>query len=1385
MRISSILLFLSLVFLVNHAETGNYSFSRIDADQGLSNNQVQCVFKDSRGFIWIGTSSGLNRYDGYSFKVYRNVPGDTTSLNDNRVSYIFEDSKGKMWVGTGGSFSVYDPLKDNFSGFTELSQKNIEIPIDSLSEIRQDNRGNIWFISSDQGLFQYQPDSDSVRHIQHTPHDPGSPDSQNVTAILYDRRDFIWMIHNTGVLEKLDPHTLRVVFRSGHLKNLHNQTMDMRMVLDTDGDIWIYTSSQAIGAYLYSPEGDIFTHFHTDSKNYRLNNNIVTGLVEDDKGKIWIGTDHGGINLVHKKDFSIEQIQHNPDDERSLSQNSIISLYKDYEGIIWVGTFKKGVCYYHENLFKFSLVKHEPNNANSLPYADVNAFQEDKEGNLWIGTNGEGLIYLNRKTNRYRQYKHDPDNPESLSNNVIVSMRIDSRDRLWLGTFYGGLNLYDGTRFRHYRHIPGDTGSISDDRIWDIFEDSRGNIWIGTLGAGLDLLNKDGTTFTHFHAFQSKSVHSDYISHIAEDQKGNLWVGTAYGVDIYDRNKNEFRHLIHNPSDTNSIASNIVSYILIDSRNLVWIATYSGLTLYDPDKNSFRRFYTSDGLPDNSILGLVEDNSGNIWMSSTNGICRIMPVPVMDGALRRFQFMNFTEADGLQGKEFNDGVVFRTSRGEIIFGGADGFNIFIPERLSYNSLPPRVFITGLEIFNNEIKVGEKFNGRILLEQSLISSIEVKLKHFEDMIAFEFTALNYMHPEKNKYEYKLEGFNKTWLRTSGEERKATYTNLDPGEYIFRVRASNNDGVWNTDGAQIRLIVSPPFWKTKAAIATYIFILFALLVFFRRMILLRERIKFRNEQEKQESLRRHELDLLKIRFFTNVSHEFRTPLSLILSPLERMLKRTGDDEQKNQLNLVYRNARRLLNLVNQLLDFRRMEVQKITLKPVYGDIVEFISEIHKFFSELAEKKNIRFSYESQEKNFFTYFDHDKIEKIVFNLLSNAFKFTPEGGSITLTLRISSSPEAENGVLADTSDGIIIQVRDSGIGISEANKEKIFERFFQNEENGSMVNQGSGIGLSLTKEFVNLHMGKIEVESTEGKGSTFTVYLPLVKPETAGVQEDTFESHEVNEDVVRESVLEETVPKFKKPGVLLVEDNDDFRFYLKDNLNDRYIIIEAANGKEGIQQAVTHLPDLIVSDVMMPEMDGIELCRLLKTNPKTSHIPVILLTARMSEDMKQEGFETGADDYITKPFSFEILEARMNNLIMQRERLKLSFQKFFRIEPGEIGITSLDEKLMTRALDMVEKHLGDSDFSVEKLSRELGMSRVHLYKKLTALTGKTPIEFIRIMRLKRAAQYLEKSQMTIAEVAFEVGFNDPRYFSRYFKAEFGMLPSQYIQQKIREKS
>ncbi|UII23705.1 hybrid sensor histidine kinase/response regulator transcription factor [Fulvivirga ligni] len=1360
--ISFLKIFLLLTFVLSLESNAQiplpYQFEHLDVKDGLSHGQINCFFKDSRGYVWIGTSTGLNLYNGYSIKTFNNLPGDAQTLNANDVERISEDPEGNIWVSTYQGIGVYNPVNETFSQNIEAFVAQYQLPNTDVFKILKGDSGQYWFLNENAGVTYFNAENGETKHIKLS--------TSEVSDIQLDGNGDLWAIHTNGLLQKIDHQKLQV--RSTYSELAHvvaSQEVDYQFNIDADGHLWIYQPNYSRGVYFFEPQSGRLTHYSKNIKEHKLDNDLVTGVVEVSPGIIWVGTNHGGINVIDKKQNTIKYLVHHPEVPNSLSHNSVYSLYKDEDDIIWVGTYKNGINFYHKNIKRFNHYKHLISEPASLPYNDINRFVEDDEGNLWMGTNGGGLLYFNRQTNTFKQYKADPNDPNSLSSDVIVSLLIDKDNVLWVGTYLGGLNRFNGKGFDHFREDNQDSTSISDDNVWELLEDSFGNLWVGTLAHGVDLLNPDNEQFTHYDVDtvnQRNSLHSNYILALEEDANGNIWVGGGNGVDVFNPKTGYEKHFLHDPKDSLSLASNTVLCLLHDSENRMWMGTQQGLNVYSPEDGLFRKYTTQNGLPHNTILTILEANANSIWVSTPNGLSNI---ELSENGEARF--INYDESDGLQGRVFNENAAYKTYDGKLIFGGPEGFNIFDPDNIGENDQKPEVVFTDFQLFNKSVEVGAKVDDRVLLTKSLSFTDGITLNHDENVFSIEFAALNFLHAGKNKYKYKLEGFDKQWRTTSS--RKVTYTNLDPGNYTFKVLASNNDGLWNDQETNLSIQILPPFWKTTWAYALYAIIILGGLYLTRSIILQRERMKFQIEQERREARQLHELDLLKIRFFTNVSHEFRTPLSLILAPLEKLLKNDKDDMQSKQYQMIHRNARRLLNLVNQLLDFRKLEVDTIDLHTSEGNIVKFIEESVHSFSDLSENKNVELVYESTINDFFASFDMDKLEKILFNLLSNAFKFTPQNGKVHVQV---NAYESDSGT--EELKILEVKVSDTGIGISKEQQELIFDRFFRSDTPGSVVNQGSGIGLSITKEFVKIHGGTVSVESEPGEGTCFTVRIPV---KTVPAQE--VKSQSTPDQPLSETVHSKPLHDQETPLVLLVEDSEDFRFYLKDNLGVHFKIIEAKNGKDGWQKALANLPDLIVSDLSMPEMNGVELCEKVKLDARTSHIPFVLLTAHSANDKKLKGLNVGADDYVTKPFNFEILLSRVKNLIQQRQAMQAVYKKKITVETSEIDITSLDDKLIQDAIKVVEENISNPDFSVEQLSRELGMSRTHLYKKMVAITGKTPVEFIRKIRLERAAQFLQKSQLTVAEVAYKVGFNNRKYFSKYFKMEYNILPSAYADQ------
>jgi len=734
-------------------------------------------------------------------------------------------------------------------------------------------------------------------------------------------------------------------------------------------------------------------------------------------------------------------------------------MFKDNDGIIWLGTYKSGVSFYHPDIFRFQVYKDLRNECAKIPIKDINALAAGATGNIWIGTNGGGLVYFDREQNTFRHYQHDASDPNSLSNNVVVSLLVDHKNELWIGTYYGGLNRFDGKRFHRYLHNASDPKSPGDDNAWTIMEDSRKDLWIGTLKAGVDVYGRERDEFYHYRSGDPNSIHTSYVPSLMEDNEGSIWMGTGYGVEVLDRRSGRFTHFLNVPKDSTSISDNGCTSLLQDSRGLIWIGTRNGLNLFEPRTRSFRVIRDVNGHGNNYISSMIEDDSHNLWIGTPDGLTKLTVTESSDSSgtyeNSSFSLTHYGESDGLRGSALHDGAAVKTSTGELVFGGLQGFIIFQPDQISKDTSVPRVVFTDFQLFNRPVAIGERRNGDVVLPDAVSYLKEITLNPSNNIFSIGFAALNFLHPEKTQYKYKLVGFNTDWLTTEGTQRSVTFTNLDPGDYIFQVMASNIDGVWSDQPTSIRIHVLPPFWKSNTAFVLYAVLIMSSLMLVRWLTLSRLKMNFKIHHEKLEAKRMHELDAMKIKFFTNVSHEFRTPLTLILTPLEKILdKASGEDVP--QLQLIQRNARRLLNLVNQLLDFRKVEVQEVKLNPSEGDIIGFIKYLVYSFSDLSEKKNIHLSFNTTVPQLETFFDQDKVEKILFNLLSNAFKFTSEGGSV----RVELSMKEKEG-----NNFIVMKVIDSGIGIPREKHQKIFERFFQNDLPENLVNQGSGIGLAIT--------------------------------------------------------------------------------------------------------------------------------------------------------------------------------------------------------------------------------------------------------------------------------------------------------------------------------
>ena len=1319
----------------------SYQFKHLEVSDGLSNNSVNTICKDRDGFMWFGTTTGLNRYDGYTFKIYQHAENDPGSLPDNYITDIVEMPDGRFWVNTGRGYVLFDKEQDCFITDVTGFMKNLEsggVP----EQVFVDREGNTCLSVAGEGCYRYKEGGKRLffSYVEHSLPEHG------VTQIA-ECSDGLLLIYNTGLLVCLDRATLAIKWKSDEIKKYipAGKTIEFSLFVDRDNCIWAYS---LMGIWAYD----------CGTKSWRTDltaiwssrpDVIIHAVAQDIEGRIWVGKDYDGIDVLEKETGKVTSLVAHDDNGRSLPHNTIYDLYADRDGIMWVGTYKKGVSYYSESIFKF----------NMYEWGDITCIEQADENRLWLGTNDHGILLWNRSTGKAEPFWRDA---EGQLPNPVVSMLKSKDGKLWVGTFNGGLYCMDGSRVRSYKEGVGNT--LASNNVWALVEDDKGRIWIASLGGGLQCLEPVSGTFETYTSSNSALLENNVTSLCWVDNN-TLFFGTAnQGVGMMDMRTREIKK-IQGQSGNVKLSNDAVNHVYKDSRGLVWIATREGLNVYDTRRHVFLGLSFVAEAKGNFIAAITEDQERNMWVSTSRKVIRVTVASDGKGSYL-FDSRAYNSEDGLQNCDFNQRSIKTLHNGIIAIGGLYGVNVFAPDHIRYNKMLPNVMFTGLSLFDEAVKVGQSYGGRVLIEKELNDVENVEFDYKQNIFSVSFASDNYNLPEKTQYMYKLEGFNNDWLTLPLGVHNVTFTNLAPGKYVLRVKAINSDGYVGIKEATLGIVVNPPFWMSWWAYLLYTVGLVVVLFLARYRMLKREREKFHLQQIENEVAKNEEINNMKFRFFTNVSHELRTPLTLIISPLEGMLKETTDELQSTRLQLMYRNAQRLLHLVNQLLDFRKGEMSTHQLSLSEGDIISYVHSVCNSFLLMADKKHIQFSFFSGIDTFSMAFDADKVGKIVMNLLSNAFKFTPEGGRVTVMIEH----------VAGTPDILEIKIADTGIGISDVDKEHIFERFYQAGHKGVEETTGNGIGLSLVRDFVTLHEGEVKVFDNIGMGSVFVIQFPVKHVETqVQLPEETGMSAGDEEDKeMKEEAREETERK-NFPLLLIVDDNEDFRIFMRYSLELQYRVKLAVNGKEAWEMMQEELPDLVISDVMMPQMDGNELCRLIKQDKRTAHIPVILLTARQNTEAKLEGLQTGADDYVTKPFNMTILVLRIRKLI-ELSRYHRVTQGMIDPAPSEIVITSLDEKLIEKAIKYVEDNMSRTELSVEELSRELGMSRVHLYKKLLQITGKTPIEFIRVIRLKRAAQLLRESQLHVSEVAFEVGFNNPKYFSRYFKDEFGVLPSVY---------
>jgi Osmosensitive K+ channel histidine kinase len=1282
-------------------------FHHLPVDKDLLGKQVRSIMRDRQGFLWIGTSLGLNRYDGERIKTYENDPDNPHSLMSRDIISLQEDANGNIWIAGWNYFQVY--LRDHDAFFEPAPiLNNLGIPSGKMKFFHTDKEGNLWIVS-DYSLFYY---NFAEKHLE----EYSLQNRSDISGMVRDGAYF-YVLDNGNNLFKL--HIVDGVWKQIPLPE--NVGFN-KIYKDFDGGLWLFSNQNDYVYYKSDTENDWELILLESSQD--IQSNFVLSIQMDANGMIWIATDHKGLFIYDRKTKKIENLLHDPLSLTSIKENSIRRLFYDDEGVLWIGYNKKGISCYHDRYQKFRRYQ-------SVDYKNVNVIIEDKEKNIWLGTDGHGVVYKN-------PFSKSIIKKISIPGNIVVSMVQDDKGRLWIGTYLNGLICYDNGKMKQYTTS---NSNISDNSVWSLHMDKNGYLWIGTLWGCLHRMNPETNEFINFEFGGSHAM-----SIISDDDK-YIYLGMALGVCRIDINTLE-RTMYHgNAKGTQKFIQQYTQCVFQDKRGLIWLGNTKGITVWDLKKDTLYYLNKNHGLAGNAVRSISEDDRNHIWIATTDGCSLVKLTTTMDGSLN-FNFDNYSVIDDLSDNKLLQ--LCYLSSGEMALGKTDGYSVVNLNELNEKKRnPASVVFTGLKLANKDIGVNSQYEGRTIIESPMENIKKIDLKYSDRLITVEFTAMDLITSEHVRYEYMVKGINEDWIYTS--DNKVSISYISPGSYQLIVKARNGEGVWSEEASILNIKISPPFWLSWYAYLFY-FVLFVITLFVQlRRFQSKNEKKLEQQQINMEREHMINLNEMKLRFFTNISHDFRTPLSLIITPLQVMIEDIKDEGITNKLRLIYRNAQQLLNLVNELLDFRKLDVGAETLHLKRNEFVSYVNNIVSIFLVYANEHKITFTISSEVDEVFTLFDSEKMSKIIINLLSNAFKYTPDGGQISVKI-------------FKDDQNIGVSIADNGCGVPDDEKNDIFKRFYQAEQDGDKT--GSGIGLHIVSQYIELHKGVISVEDNIPEGSIFRFTIPLSSYcETEEDQKDDSEFHNLT-------------PSLNTPlKLLLVEDNHDFIDFLYDNLKDEYTVLKAYNGKEAIDALLQNDINIVVSDAMMPEMDGFELCRQIKTNIYWSHIPVLILTAKTTEEDKIQGLEYGADDYITKPFNFNILKLRINKFVEWTKKSHKAFNQMIDVTPSEITITSLDEKLVSKAISFVEEHISDIDFSVETLSSAVGLTRGHLYKKLISITGKTPSEFVKIIRLKRAKQLLKDSQMQVSEIAYSVGFNSPKIFTKNFRNEFGMSPSEYV--------
>jgi signal transduction histidine kinase/ligand-binding sensor domain-containing protein/DNA-binding response OmpR family regulator len=1317
----------------------------LDISNGLSNNSILTIYQDSDGFMWFGTYDGLNRYDGYNFKIYRNKINDKKSLSFNTIYNVEEDSRKNIWVGGSNGACVFNRKTAVFHPIEFTSNtKKTEIVKNVIHQIRSVSKELVLVASQNFGLLVYENGSITGKTLalenRNNTVEKYSYDAAVIENDSINKCSWIY-VANVGIC--------KYTYHSKKMKVIFPLYKDVKcMKLASNGNLWMGTDE---GLYLFN------TNSNSLSENYLTNNCTVTDILSDKKKEIWATTDGCGIYKVTDKNKKGIPY-HLANGKQFVKSNSIWSIHEDIDGNKWIGTLRGGISMIGNKPKYFKNIKH--NTKNNDPAENfILSFCEDEKKNLWIGTDGAGLKFWNKKTNTYTVYSTSATANHKISSNFITSIITGKKDEIWLSTWAGGVNRINTSdnsisQFSCYNPF---TKRI-EKNIWFVYQDSKGNIWASATNEGFLYI------FDRIkNAFELFDTSIDNLQCLTETSDGKLWGGNYTSLFAIDKGAKKQKKI--------SIG-NTIRCIYEDKDKNLWLGTQDGgLLLFDRKTNKFDRLTTDDGLPSNTVLRILEDKTGNLWMSTYNGICRFDK--------KRKSFRNFSINDGLQSNQFSFNAGIELSSGEFLFGGINGYNSFYPEQIKEFNQKNKVLLTDFQVNNQPIEEGDK---DLISEWDLGKIKEVALPYNQTTISIGFVALDFNNADKINYAYKLEGWDDQWSYVS-QIRKANYTRLAAGKYVFKVKTTNFRGGWNTEKSVVTILVLPPWYKTWWAYSFYFLVGIALIYGYIRYNKNKEKLKYKVKIAELEITKEKEIAEKQSSMFTYISHEFRTPLSLIINPLKKAIKQknTENDVSVSDLVIAHRNARRLLSLVDQLLLFRKAENDADELRMSVVNVNNLCFEVFQCFVNQSKDKNIDYTFQIPEQNIDIIGDYEKIEIALFNLLSNAFKYTPTGGEISL-------------ILSETATNVFIEISDTGNGIAENDLEVIFEKFKQvNAKTSVGGSSGFGIGLFIVRYFVEKHKGIVSCTSEIGKGSVFkltflkgqehfenlqiSAIAPTMSPLVEElIAEETDDSTDFSTGIVSENELHKAMLTEKRT-LLIIDDNADIRNYLIGLFSDNYILYNADNGEEGLKLTKKHLPDLVISDIAMDIMDGLELCRRIKENSSLSHIPVILLTASKNPETHLQGISDGADDYITKPFDDDLLAARVESLLRSRSNLRKYFLDSITLRENTQKVPAEYQEILQKCIAIIEANIHKRDFTIKTFAAEMGMSHRTLYTKIKIISGQTLNAFIRSIRLRRAAMLMLTENRNIAQASVEVGFEDPKYFRQQFVKLFGMTPSEYI--------